>query len=394
MDQLPAILGGKPSAKEKIPYTRPPLDNRVEKILPLLKEILDSKMITSSKYVKELERKVAEFIGVKHCITTNSCTSALYLALKAKIKEGEVILPSFTFPATAHGVSLAGLKIKLVDCKRDTFNIDIEDLKEKISSKTKLILPVHVFGNPCDHDSLREIADDYHIPLFYDAAHGFGGSYNNQKIGSLGDCEVFSGSPTKAFTTVEGGLLLTNSDEIADYATIGKNYGHRGDYFCEFPGLSARMSELHAVVGLSIIDDVPDEVLKRNSIANYYLENLSDIPGITFQTITKNSVTTYKDFGFLVDPEEFGLGRDEACIALEEEGIAVKKYFYPPIHKQPTYPELHNLSENLPNTNYIANNILCIPVFTGMDETQMKQIVTAIHKVQKHSKEIKVKLNA
>jgi len=389
MSGKPAILGGKPTFKDIVPIVKPPIKAFIRSALTDFEEILESRMITNFEYVRKLETSITKFIGVNHCVATASCTSGLMLALQAlDIKDGEALIPSFTFPATAHAVHWNRLKITLVDCDPKTFNMDIEDLRERITKKSKVVIPVHIFGNPYDTEPITEIAEDHALRVVYDAAHAFGAKHSGVYVGRFGDAEVFSGSPTKAFTTVEGGLVTTNNAAIAKKIEIGRNYGHRGDYNCEMPGLSARMSELHAALGLNLLPQVASDIKKRNEIAGQYEKGLGKLPGIKFQKITANSTSTYKDFGILVE-SEFGLSRDKLASSLGKENVMTRKYFYPPIHMQDCYPYLRPYGKTLPNTNTIANNILCLPMFSELEHEQVDKIVGAIIRIHEHAEEIK-----
>jgi len=389
MSEKPAVLGGKPAFKNVVPIVKPPLKAIIERTLLDYRKILESGMITNFEFVKKLEEAAANYIGVNHCVATANCTSALMLAIQAlNIKDGEALIPSFTFPATAHAVRWNNLQIKLVDCDSQTFNVSIEDLQEKVTRKSRVIVPVHVFGNPCDTKAINEIAEDNKLKVIYDAAHAFGAKQNGVPVGRFGDAEVFSGSPTKAFTTVEGGIVTTNNAEIAEKVKIGRNYGQCGDYNCEMPGLSARMSELHAALGLNLLPHVASDIEKRNSVARKYMKGLGRMHGIRFQEITANSLSTYKDFAILIDEEKFGLSRDQLAACLEKENIMTRKYFFPPIHMQKCYPELNVDDSVLPNTSYVSRNVLCLPMFSELAEEQVEGILEAVSKVQRHAEEI------
>lgn len=393
MLEKPAILGGFPVFKDTIPIVKPPIGPYIKRILADFECVLESGMITNFEYVGKLEKAVAAYVGVDNCVATASCTSGLMLTIKAlNVKDGEVVIPSFTFPATAHAVYWNNLKIKLADCNPETFNLDTVDLQEKITTKCRVIIPVNIFGNPCNVDEIIEVAKDRHVKVVFDSAHAFGAQYRGAKVGQFGDAEVFSGSPTKAFTTVEGGLVTTNSTEIARKVEIGRNYGHHGDYNCETAGLSARMSELHAALGLNLLPKVSSDIRRRNEIAERYRRQLSKLPGIGFQEVTSNCTSTYKDFAILVDAKAFGLNRDELAVCLQRENITTKKYFYPPLHMQNCYPELRADDKAFPNTSAIANNVLCLPMFSELTSEQVNGVVEAITRIQEHVKEIKVVL--
>lgn len=385
----PAILGGTPVFKEMVPIVKPPIKAHISAILEDFKRILESGMITNSEYVKKLEKAVANYCGVDRCVAVSNCTSGLILALKALgLRNGEVLIPSFTFPATAHAIAWSGLQPRLVDCDLETFNIDTDDLEEKITSKTKVIMPVHIFGNPCEIETIVEIAEDHHLKLLFDSAHGFGARYHAKPLGQFGDAEVFSGSPTKAFTTVEGGLVTTTREDLAKNVEMGRNYGQTGDYNCKMNGLSARMSELHAAVGLNQLPHVDNDIKKRNQLAAKYEQELAKVPGIIFQKITPHCLSTYKDFGILVDKDKFGLNRDELAAALDKENIMTRKYFYPPIHMQDCYPELRAEDNDLPNTSHISYSTLSLPMFSELTNETVEGIIEAITRIYSHAREL------
>jgi len=390
MSEKPAVLGGKPAFENVVPIAKPPLKAIIDRTLLDYKKILESRMITNFEFVRKLEEATANYIGVKHCLATASCTSTLMLTIKAlSIKDGDALIPSFTFPATAHAIHWNNLQIRLVDCHPQTFNMNVEDLQEKVTKKSRIVVPVHVFGNPCDTKMIEEVAEDNGLKVIYDAAHAFGAKHDDVPVGRFGDAEVFSGSPTKAFTTVEGGIVATNNAEIAEKVEIGRNYGHHGNYNCEMPGLSARMSELHAALGLNLLPHVASDVEKRNHVARRYMQGLGKLPGIRFQVITANSKSTYKDFGILIDKEKFGLDRDQFAACLQKENIMTRKYFYPPIHMQKCYPELNTGDSALPNTSFVSTNVLCLPMFSELIEEQIMGIVEAVSKIQGHAEEIR-----
>jgi dTDP-4-amino-4,6-dideoxygalactose transaminase len=392
--EKPAVLDGKPVFKEVVPIVRPPVKRHVRSILADYKRIFQSGMITNSEYVRRLEKAVAEYIGVKRCVATGSCTAALILTLQAlDVTNGEALIPSFTFPATAHAAYWNNLRIRLVDCNPKTFNIDTGDLESKITNKTKLIIPVHVFGNPCNTEEIAEIAEKKSLKVVYDSAHGFGAKRKGKNVGQFGDAEVFSGSPTKAFTTVEGGIATTNNPEIARKIENGRNYGQSGNYNCEMPGLSARMSELHAAVGLNLLPKVDSDIKRRNQIAARYKRRLSKLPGIGFQEISRDSFSTYKDFAILVDEEKFELNRDELADALTKENVMTRKYFNPPLHMQRCYPELNAKESDFPNTSEVSKKVLCLPIFSELANTQVDGVAEAIMKIHSHAKQVKAELH-
>jgi len=380
----PAIQGGEPVFDDIVPITQPTLPE-LRILYRNLSEIFSTSVITNSKFVKELETKATKYLDVNHAVAVSNCTSGLMLVLKSLNLSGEVILPSFTFSATGHSLLWNDIKPAFVDCDPETFLIDPNHIEENVTSKTSAILAVHIFGNPCDVNRLQEIADEYGLKLIFDAAHAFGSLYNGKHIGSYGNVEVFSTSPTKLFTTGEGGLVTTSDAELKRKVTIGRNYGDDGSYDCEFAGLSARMSEFHAILGLKTLETLEKNVVRRNELAHIYKDELQKLPGISFQKINPNWRTTYKDLSIIVDEEKFGLNRDDLCIALEKENIMTKRYFYPPLHRQRAYAQwFQKFDAKLPVTKYISEHILSLPLYSHMSEHNIKKICYAIRRIYEH----------
>ena len=387
----PAILGGEPAFGEMLPITKPTLPN-FEALSDGLNEILDCGMITNSKYVKQFEEVLKKYINVKHALALSSCTSGLMLISKCLNLKGEVIIPSFTFSASGHALIWNNIKPKFVDIDEKTFNIDPEKVKEAISSKTTGILGVHIFGNPCDIKALKEISKDHHIKLIFDAAHAFGSKYKGEHIGKFGDAEVFSCSPTKLMVTGEGGIVTTNDDELKRKVMIGRNYGDDGSYDCEFAGISARMSEMHAILGLETLSMLEENIAKRTRLANTYKKKLKKLRGIKFQAITPSCRSTFKDFTVYIKPEKFGLNRDELSEALARENIMSKKYFYPPLHRQRAYSMFYEEhAGKLPVTDDVSQNVLSLPLFSHMAEGDVIKVSDAIRRIQVYVAEIRKK---
>lgn len=299
MIMKPAILGGEPIFKETLRLNRPPTKSFMDEILERMKKPLSTAMVTNYENVQKLEKSIAEYIGRKSCVAVSSASTALTLTLAALKIKGDVLIPAFTFPATAHAASWCGLNVVPVDCYKDTFNIDVEDMERKITEKTSCIIPVHVFGNPCNIDEIEDAAKKHDIKVVYDSAHGFGAKYKNKKVGNFGFAEIFSGTPTKTFSTIEGGMVVTDSEELAGKLKSLRNYGMKNDD-CEMLGMSARMSELNAVVGLVMLEHMDEGVKRREEIVERYKKAFGKLPGITFQKMTGGTVSANKDFAIVV----------------------------------------------------------------------------------------------
>jgi dTDP-4-amino-4,6-dideoxygalactose transaminase len=364
--------------EEMIPITKPTLPN-IEEIIPKISEIFSTRMVTNHKYVREFEEKIAEYLDVDYAVAVSSCTAGMMLVIKSLGLKGNVILPSFTFHATAHALSWNGLKLRFADINPETLTIDVNKVQEIISPETSAICGVHTFGNPCDIKALEEIAEDNNIKLYFDAAHAFGSTYNNKHVGYFGDAEIFSLSPTKLLVAGEGGIVTTNDAELKRKLVIGRNYGDDGSYDCEFAGINARMGEFNAILGLGSLKNIEQNIMSRHQNVSIYKSLLSEIPGVSFQKIEPKSRTTYKDFSININPDLFGLNRDELSQRLFDKNIVTKKYFYPPVHRQRFYSnDGMQFDKDLPETNRIAQNVLSLPLWSDMDESLVKEICSKI----------------
>ena len=257
--------------KQKIiPITKPTLEP-YSAYEPLFREVIESGRLTLGKHGEALEKKVATYLGVKHCVAVSSCTSGLMLVMKGLGLTGEVIVPSFTFSATGHALVWSGLTPVFADIDPKTFTLDPKAVEKLITAKTSAILSVHPFGVVSDVRKLEALAKKYKLKLIFDAAHAFGSEVNGVKVGNFGDAEVFSCSPIKLMTAGEGGLILTNNDELAEFCRLGRNYGDDGTNDTLFAGLSARMSEFHAAVGLRSFAQFPQNLKNRRAHASYLI---------------------------------------------------------------------------------------------------------------------------
>ncbi|MBN1870855.1 MAG: DegT/DnrJ/EryC1/StrS family aminotransferase [Candidatus Omnitrophica bacterium] len=385
----PAVLGGKPAFNELISITKPTITS-IGWLRNRYGAVLKSGVITNAGNVREFEKRIEEYCGVKNAVAVSSCTSGLMLVLKTMNLKGEVILPSFTFHSTAHAVAWAGLKPVFVDCDNRTFNIDSGEVERVINSQTSAVIGVHLFGNPCNVKELERIAKRNKLALLFDSAHGFGAQYKGHPLGSSGDAEVFSLSPTKLLTAGEGGIVTTNDDTLARNIRVGRNYGDAGTYSCEFSGLNARMSELHALLGISSLENLERNVQWRNKLVRLYKSLLSSIPGIRFQEIREGDRSSFKDFSIVINEKEFGLNRDVCGACLEKENIGVKKYFYPAVHTQKAFARYYNKSyqRTLRTTVAVSENILSLPLYSHMKETHVRKICACIEGINRNKLQI------
>ena len=248
--ELPAIHGGQPLFSQRFRFIRPTLP-ALDSVVGQYRSAYENGLITNADIVGKFEAAVAERLQVKHCIAVSSCTSGLMMSLRGLGVTGEVILPSFTFFATGHSARWNGLTPVFADCDPDTWNVDVEDVERKITERTRALLIVHLYGNPANVEALTKIAQKHNLKLIFDGAHAFGSQYRGKPIGSFGDAEVFSLSPTKLLVAGEGGLVTTNDALLAKAIRLMRNYGDGGAYDPEWIGLNARMSEFNAALGLT-----------------------------------------------------------------------------------------------------------------------------------------------
>ena len=383
-DRRPAVIGGKPAFPVPLPMLKPNLPP-YSRVAEIFSDILSSGSITNGRYVKEFEQKVGDYLKVDHCVAVSSCTAGMMLLLKAAQLSGEVVVPSFTFTATVDAVLWAGLVPVFADCRCDTLNVDPESVQRVISPHTVAILATHVFGNPADVEALEEIARSRGIKLFFDAAHAFGALRKGRPIGSFGDAEVFSFSPTKLLIAAEGGIVVTNDPVLASHVRWGRNYGNPGDYDCRLLGLSARMSELHAALALAGLEGLPERVAQRNHLASLYRERIGQLPGISCQSVRPDDRSTYKDFTIAADEEEFGVSRDLLAVALEAENVATRKYFFPPVHEQRFVKSYPHRAQELEVTEAVSRRVLSLPIYSLLSEEELEKICEAVTQVHRHA---------
>lgn len=376
---VPAIFGGSPVFLDRLPLTRPRVAGSDE-VAEKVRHILSSGVLTNGPNVRELESRAEDYLGVKHCIAVSSCTSGLMLVLRVSKLSGDVVLPSFTFAATAHVVDWNGLRPVFADIDPETLTLSASAAAKVTGVRTSAILATHIFGTPADVEALAEVAASRGIRLFFDAAHAFGSRHRDVPIGRFGDAEVFSLSATKVLVAGEGGIIATNDSTLAAGCRIGRDYGNPGDYDCQFPGLNARMSEVHAAIALASLEGLDDRIIRRNQLARLYRDQLSRVPGISFPRIPAGDTSTIKDFTILVDAEAYGIEAKLLASALDEEGIETRRYYSPPVHSMKAYRALP-MASALPVTDWAASRVVTLPLFPEMEEAQISNVVDAIERI-------------
>jgi dTDP-4-amino-4,6-dideoxygalactose transaminase len=373
---LPAILGGDPAFPSGLQLVKP----YVPDVTDRLARILDSGVLTNGPTVRELEEHLEERLQVRNVVAVSSCTAGLMLVLQSQGVNGRVVMPSFTFSASAHAVAWAGGTPVFADVSAESLTLDPERARELVAGAAAMTA-THIYGTPCDVEALQAIADEEGIPLVYDAAHALGSMRAGRPIGGFGTAEVFSMSPTKVTTAIEGGIVATNDDVLAEHVRVGRNYGNSGDYDCAFPGLNARMSEVNAAVAVAGLKGLDDRLEHRRELVEWFWASVSGLPGLRMPNVAPHDVSTFKDLTLVVTPGEFGLDVPQMTAALAAEGIDSRRYFFPPIHRQKAYAATSGHGP-LDVTDDLAQRVISPPLWSAMTAhmvTRLAEVVVMLH---------------
>lgn len=385
-NRKPAILGGEPMITPPLGIVRP-LFPELTKVSGQVSEILETGQLTNlAKYTPALEAELNQYLQVPHCVTVANGTLGLVLALTGLKLEGEVIVPSFTFSATAHALWWAGLEPVFADIDPDTFTLDPQAVEAAITPRSSAILGVHVYGHPCDIEGLRQVARRHRLPLLFDAAHAFGSRYRGQRIGNFGDAEVFSFHATKIFPMGEGGAVATAHSDLAEYLALARNFGDPGTENTQFCGLNAKMQEFNAILGLENLKTIDQYIENRRRYASLLIERLGQLPGLRFQDISPDVYMNYQNFALLIDEAEFGLSCDGLQDALAAENILARRYFCPPLHLHQAYAAYQEqYRAKLPITEQVANSVLCLPFYSVMSDEILDGICLAVESIHHYA---------
>jgi dTDP-4-amino-4,6-dideoxygalactose transaminase len=392
IDEL-AIFGGTPIFQEKIHVGRPNIGNR-EHLLTRINDILDRRWLTNNgHYVQELEKRIAKFVGVKHCIVICNGTIALEIAIRALGMTGEVILPSVTFIATAHALQWQEITPIFADVTPDNHNIDPVEVERMITPRTSGIIGVHLWGNPCNIDTLSEIVHKRGLKLLFDASHAFACSYKGQMIGSFGSAEVFSFHATKIINSFEGGAIVTNDDKLADKIRLMKNFGFDGYDNVIYVGTNGKMNEVSAAMCLTSIESLDEFTLINRRNYKYYQSEIDSIKGITFKRYNENEHSNYQYIVVEVDKNKTNLTLDEIIRIFHAENILVRRYFYPGCHQMEPYKSYFpHAGLVLPNTESLLEKVICLPTGQTISTGDIEKICNVLRFVINKGEQIKKKL--
>lgn len=354
----------------------PPLEEFAE----LLKEVWDNKILTNNgPFHQKFEKELAEYLGIKYISLFSNGTMALITALQALKITGEVITTPFSFVATTHSLWWNNIKPVFADIDPNTFNLDPQKVEAAITPMTTAIMPVHVYGNPCNFERFQQIADTYGLKLIYDAAHAFGVQVNGKSVLNFGDLSILSFHATKVFNTIEGGAIICHDAKTKKRIDFLKNFGFADEVTVIEPGINAKMNELQAAYGLLQLKYINENIAKRKTVAEMYRKEFFHVPGIGYLNDMESVAHSYSYFPILIDEKIYGESRDELYEKLKRNNIYGRRYFYPLISQFPSYRGLSSAkSSNLPVAEQVAEQVICLPIYPTLTEEEQQSIIDCI----------------
>ena len=366
-------------SKDIITVTSPLLPN-LDEFTESLKEIWESKWITNNgQFHQKLEAALAEYLKVPYVSLFTNGTLPLLTALQALRITGEVITTPYSFVATTHALWWNGIKPVFVDIDPSTGNIDPQKIEAAITPRTTAILPVHVYGKPCDTEAIQAIADKYGLKVIYDAAHAFGVEVNGESLLNAGDMSTLSFHATKVFNTIEGGAMVMHDEKTKQRIDYLKNFGFANEVEVVGPGINSKMDEVRSAYGLLNLKQVDAAIAARQKVAVAYREALRNVDGISFWDDMPGVRHNYSYFPIFVDAKKYGMTRDELYIKMKDQGVWGRRYFYPLISEFSTYRGLESSRpENLPNAHRMADTVICLPMHHALREEELNRIIDCI----------------
>jgi dTDP-4-amino-4,6-dideoxygalactose transaminase len=374
-----AIFTGKPAFAEKLHVGRPNIGSR-ERLLARMTDMLDRRWLTNNgPYVQEFEKRLCEVVGTKHCIPVCNATIALEIAIRALGLQGEVIVPAFTFIATAHALQWQQITPVFADVDPATHNIDPAKIESLITPRTTGILATHVWGRPCATAELEAIAARRKLTLMFDAAHAFACSIGERMIGQFGDAEVFSFHATKFLNSFEGGAIATNNDDLAGRIRLMKNFGFAGYDNVIYIGTNGKMNEISAAMGLTSLESMAEFIEDNRRNHELYQQGLEGIPGVQLTLYDSRNRNNYQYLVLEIDQEQTGISRDDLVSVFWAENVMARRYFYPGCHRMEPYrsyfPHAHLL---LPETEKLVKRVLLLPTGTAVGSPEIARICSIL----------------
>lgn len=388
-----AIFGGVPAFAEKLHVGRPNIGDR-DRVMARIEEILGSRWLSNNgPYVQEFERRLAEFAGVRHCIAMCNATIALEIVIRALGLSGQVIVPSFTFIATAHALQWQNITPVFCDIDSRTHNLDPRRVVESITPQTTAIIGVHLWGRPCAIESLANIAHDYRLKLIFDAAHAFGCSDNGRMIGGFGDAEIFSFHATKFFNSFEGGAVVTNDDALASELRLMMNFGFADYDKVVRVGTNGKMTEVAAAMGLENLLHVGEFIKTNRDNYEHYQRALEGIPGISLLSFNEAEKNNYQYVVIEIDESKTQISRDQLMAILWAENILARRYFYPGCHGMEPYNTYYpDAGLTLPETEKLVQRVLVLPTGTAVSSEDINEVCRIVKTVVRHGSELRLEL--
>lgn len=384
-----ALFGARPAFEDALHVGRPNLGNRAA-LLVRINKLLDNRWLTNDgTYVQEFEKRIADFTGVKHCIAMCNATVALEVLVRALDLKGEVIVPSFTFVATAHALQWQQITPVFCDIDPLTHNLNPARIEDLVTPRTTGIIGVHLWGRPCPIDELQAIADSNGLALLFDAAHAFGCKYGARNIGSFGRAEVLSFHATKFINAGEGGAVVTDDDALATQVRLMKNFGFVGYDEVASIGTNGKMTELSAAMGLTNLESVESFTQINRENFEFYGRELANVPGVSLIRYDKNENPNYQYVVVEIEAAKTGLTRDELLAVLHAENVLARRYFYPGVHRMEPYcSSFPGSGLSLPETEALANRVLVLPTGTAVKTADIGKICAIIRVAIEHGAEI------
>lgn len=357
-----------------------PLLPSLEELMPYLEDVWNRKWITNNgHYHQELEKALCAYLGVDYLSLFTNGTLPLITALQAMRITGEVITTPYSFVATTHAIWWNGLIPVFSDIKPDTGNLDPQKIEAAITPRTTAIMPAHVYGNPCDIEEIKEIADRYGLAVIYDAAHAFNVKVNGESVVNAGDMSTLSFHATKVYNTVEGGALICHDARTKKRIDYLKNFGFAGETTVVAPGINSKMDEIRAAYGLCNLRHIDESIAIRGKWAAIYREHLKSIPGISFLKTRKEVTYNYSYFPIFVNEKEYGMSRDTLYEKMKSRNLFGRRYFYPLISSFPMYRGLPSATpENLPVATKMASEVICLPIHNDLTDQDMERLLECL----------------
>ncbi len=388
-----AVLGGPPAFRRTLHVGQPNMPDQ-KAFLKRMQHILDSGRLTNwGPMVQEFESRVAGIAGAKHCIVTNNATTGLELAIAGMGMSGDVIVPSFTFVATVHALWRQGVRPVFCDIDPVRHCLDVACVEAAITSRTTGILGVHLWGNSCASDALRDLARRHDLKLLFDAAHAFGCQPGRPDGAYLGDAAVYSFHATKCVHAFEGGAIVTDDDDLAARLRLMVNFGFAGEDVVTYLGTNAKMSEASAAMGLTSLESM--HLFFDHNRENYtaYAAGLADVPGVELMPRSANRVHNFQYVVTAIDPEQAGLSRDELVAALRLENVFARRYFYPGCHRMQPYAGLSpRAGQTLPVTEAVADRVMILPTGMALSARDVARVCARIAAIVQHAPKVRAAL--